>query len=163
MENACADESRVAAMLKEGFDTYLSRCDKMIAFVSPEYFSRLWCVYELASFCRRYDGALHKYLEQDLVLLSKQWVSTLNPCKVADLTDEELEPILSFRCRDAETFKPCDRAVLLSYIRRDWGSEEAFDEFVRTELPTVLAGNKRRYTLRIGKLAEEHIDLAFGG
>jgi hypothetical protein len=163
MENACADESRVAAMLKEGFDTYLSSCDKMIAFVSPEYFSRLWCVYELASFCRRYDGALHKYLEQDLVLLSKQWVSTLNPCKVADLTDEELEPILSFRCRDAETFKPCDRAVLLSYIRRDWGSEEAFDEFVRTELPTVLAGNKRRYTLRIGKLAEEHIDLAFGG
>ena len=36
------------------FDYFLGCCDGMVAFVSPAYFSRLWCVYELAMFCRKH-------------------------------------------------------------------------------------------------------------
>ena len=36
------------------FDYFLGCCDGMVAFVSPTYFSRLWCVYELAMFCRKH-------------------------------------------------------------------------------------------------------------
>ena len=36
------------------FDYFLGCCDGMVAFVSTAYFSRLWCVYELAMFCRKH-------------------------------------------------------------------------------------------------------------
>ena len=34
---------------------------------------------------------------------------------------------------------------------------------VQRELPPILAGNKRRYASRLGRVVSEHIDLAFGG
>ena len=52
----------------------------------------------------------------------------------ARVTHEELKPLRSFRCRDACAFKPSDKADVLAAIRRGWGSEEAFDLFVQTEL-----------------------------
>ena len=41
------------------FDYFLGCCDGMVAFVSPAYFSRLWCVYELAMFCRKHMDMAH--------------------------------------------------------------------------------------------------------
>ena len=41
------------------FDYFLGCCDGMVAFVSPAYFSRLWCVYELAMFCRKHMDVAH--------------------------------------------------------------------------------------------------------
>ena len=35
-----------------GFELFLSRCDRMIAFIGPTYFKRLCCVYEMATFTR---------------------------------------------------------------------------------------------------------------
>ena len=38
-------------------------------------------------------------------------------------TDEELEPIRTFDCKNARCFKPSDRAAVLEAIRREWQSE----------------------------------------
>ena len=162
LESACVDKSNAAALLQAGYSEYMAKCDCMVAFVSPGYFRRLWCVYELATFCRRYcDGPLRSYLEQDLMIMSGSW--SWNPCSRGFLTEEESKAIRSFRCRDARTLRPNDRAILLAYIRRDWGSEDAFDNFVRAELPLILADSKQRQSKRMSKLVNEHIDLAFGG
>ena len=50
-----------------------------------------------------------------------------------------------FRCRDAQCWRPVDRAVLLHEIRSAWGSEAAFDDFVRAQMPALLARSKRRF------------------
>ena len=162
LENSCVEEAGVSAAMKAGFTSYLNSCDRMIAIVSPGYFTRLWCVFELATFMRRYDGPLRKFLDMDVTLLSPEWGWTLNPCKRVELTPRELAPIQNFRCRRAQTLKPIDRAILLSNIRKEWGSEDAFDAFVRAEIPPLLARNKLRFVKHVGKLAGEHIDLAFG-
>ena len=46
------------------------------------------------------------------------------------MSAKELEPILSFSCRNAECFKPSDRAFVLGSIREEFGSEANFDKFV---------------------------------
>ena len=97
------------------------------------------------------------------VLLSTAWAWNFNPCASRELSSDELATLTSFRCREALTYRPGDRGVLLAEIRKEWGSEEAFDAFVQRELPPILAGNKQRYASRLGRVVSEHIDLAFGG
>ena len=38
------------------FGAFLAKCDNMVAFASPTYFSRMWCVYELAVFKSTHPG-----------------------------------------------------------------------------------------------------------
>jgi len=164
METACVDEDKLPALMRANFSSYLQKSDRMIAFVSAKYFSRLWCVYELATFCKKYHGPLRKYLDQDLMLLSVNWQQTRDlfapPAPLP--SDDELAPMLYFRCREAACLRPSDRAQLLADIRREWGSEEAFDTYVRTELPAVYAANKLRYSQAVAVTTMEHLDLAFG-
>lgn len=54
-------------------------------------------------------------------------------------------------------------AVVLDAIRREWGSEEAFASFVRTQLPKLLAVSKRRYSQQIASVATRAFLMAFGG
>ena len=121
----------------------------------------------MATFCRDYKeaNALHR-LKEDLLLLSFEWPGSLSPARIGfstDLTKEELEPLVSFKCRDARCFKPMDRAVVLAAIRSDWGSEEAFNRFVREVLPGVLRESKKRYATQLARLAGRSFNLAFGG
>ena len=111
----------------------------------------------------RYDGALHSYLDDDLLLLSPHWNAArgLQCCETTELTTEELEAVQNFRCRDARTFKPGDRAIVLAAIRADWGSEEAFDEFVHTKLPKVYEGSKKRYSRQLWSAVEDSLQLVF--
>ena len=51
----------------------------MLAFVSPTYFERIWCVFELATLCR----AHRRELAQRLMLVSLEWGGVLNPFKSA--------------------------------------------------------------------------------
>ena len=162
IENACVDDAKLNAMMRSGYNSYLDRCDQMVAFVSPAYFERLWCVYELAYFSKKYQGPLKRYLDQDLLLLSVEWPSYLNFCQSSELTPNEFEPLQMFRCRDARCNRPTDRALLLAAIRREWGSEDAFDTYVRTELPPLLARQKQRYGKMLGVLTRTHLDIAFG-
>jgi len=116
-------------------------------------------VYELATFCR-----MHKdHLDQRLLLLSPTWPSIFNPFKSAQLTEEELKPIVNFSLAEVQCTMPRDRAVVLDAIRREWGSEAAFESFVRTQLPKLLAVSKRRYSQQIASVATRAFQMAFGG
>ena len=54
------------------------------------------------------------------------------------------------------------RAFVLGAIREEFGSEDAFDHFVRTHLPAVLARSKREYQTKLLTVAQDVGDLVFG-
>ena len=116
-------------------------------------------MYELATFCR-----MHKdHLKQRLLLLSPEWPGAFNPCKPARLSEKELAPLANFTLAEVQCAMPRDRAIVLDAIRREWGSEAAFEDFVRTELPKVLAASKRRYSRQVVHVAGRAFEMAFGG
>mmetsp|Transcript_22332 Transcript_22332/g.53511 ORF Transcript_22332/g.53511 Transcript_22332/m.53511 type:complete len:231 (+) Transcript_22332:724-1416(+) len=58
LDKCCIKQSPPEMVLAgvASFGIFLADCDNMVAFISPTYFSRLWCVYELATFCRMHKG-----------------------------------------------------------------------------------------------------------
>ena len=225
LDKCCIDQSS-AASIKAGVDSFggfLDRCDSMIAFVSPAYFSRLWTLFELATFCRRLldegertekedteDGEYQEgsgeesddedsddsddsddasnssspspslspsspkrsssstasssrnLIDERLLLLSLDWPSALSPFKQAELTEAELAPLRSFSCLDAMCFLPSDRPKVLSEIEHTFGSHEAFDAFVREELPDLLRKSKVRYCGRLATVAASSLEMLLG-
>lgn len=87
----------------------------------------------------------------------------MNVFQSIDPTLDELAPLRNFRCRKARCNRPTDRSLLLSAIRREWGTEDAFDTFVRSELPSLLFRQKQRYSKMLGVLTQTHLDIVFGG
>ena len=79
-----------------------------------------------------------------------------------------------FNCLEAECTKPSDRAMLLGRIRAEWhvtgeegveaakSGEEAFNEFVRTELKDYVAESKRRYQGQLREVLARSFNLVFG-
>jgi hypothetical protein len=126
--------------------------------VSPADCTRLWCVYELATFCKEHKDEL----SQRLLLLSISWAPLHSPFKDPELTEEERDAFRDFRCRDARCFKPSDRAYVLQAIRDEWGTEEAFDRYVQTELPVILAVSKRAYSRRFVRVLRSNVEYMFG-
>ena len=116
-------------------------------------------VYELATFCKRHQG---DELRRKLLLLSLKWPSTLAPWKRRELSAAEEGWLQGFRCVRAKCFKPSDRAMLLARIRDEWGTEEAFDAFVHTELREVMLQSKEQYQRRMARVAADSCDLLFG-
>ena len=161
IDKCCIDQSTPATIQAgvDSFGRFVEKSDGMIAFVSTKYFSRLWCVYELATFCKMHEGP---GLQQKLRLLSPDWPSSLSPFKSARLTDKERSVLRGFHCRDARCFKPCDRGTVLATVREKWGSEAAFDKFVQKELIKVLEQSKEQYTTRLGQVMAETLELTFG-
>ena len=160
IDKCCVDQTRITEFLETGLKTYLVKCNGMVAFVSKEYFTRLWCVYELATFCKHWSGP--DELSSRLVFLSLDWrfcATFFHP----ELTAEELEWLEGFSCRKARCFKPIDRADVLAAIREQWGSEEQFDTFVREKLPKVFRADKRRHGARFWIQVKQMFDIAFGG
>ena len=137
---------------------FVARSEHLIAFISPSYFEELICVYELASFCKRFGGS---ELERRLLLLSVKWPSTFSPCKTKDASVEQgwLE---AFSCDRARCPTPSDRAHLLAKIRDEWGSEQAFERFVRDRLPELLVKSKAAYRSQLTTVAAESFELLFG-
>jgi hypothetical protein len=128
------------------------------AFCIGADFDRLWCVYELASFCRVHRGMLSRRL----VLFSLEWPSTWSPLKSASLSQSERRQLTDFSCLTAQCFKPADRANLLAAIRREWGEESKFDEFVHTELLEILEKSKASYMHQLTNKAAESLQLLLG-
>ena len=155
--NSATPESIAAGIA--GFKRFVESSEKMVAFVSAAYFERLWCVYELATFCKRHTGG---ELRRRLLLLSLEWPSTLAPWKRHGLSAAEEGWLQHFRCVRAKCYKPSDRAMLLSRIRGEWGSEEAFDTFVHTELRAVMVQSKAQYQRQMSAVAADSVDLLFG-
>ena len=152
------DETKASGV--KSFKRFLGKCDCMIAFVSDSYFKRLWCVYELATFCRDHRASL----DEKLVLLSLDWPSVFNPFKRAVPTQGELDWFRGFECaKQVECAKPSDRADVLAEIREVWRSEEEFDQFVREELPKIFEQSKTRYSRQLQRVMYNAFDIAFGG
>ena len=70
----------------------------------------------------------------------------------AKLSKKERELLAGYSCRKARCFLPKDRATVLAAIREKWGSEEAFDSFVRKEFPGLLRRGKERFMRRPGEV-----------
>ena len=113
---------------------------------------------EIATFCKAHRGQL----DERLILLSLDWPSALDPRGSAELTAAELAPLRSFNCRDALCFKASDRGAVLKAVYEEYGSAEAFDQFVRTELPPILAECKRQYRSLLPRVILRNLLLVLG-
>ena len=151
---------------------FLSKCDRLIVLLSDRYFGRLWCVYELATFCRAHSVHDVLFLSIDWAgqevwwkwLNPMQWVGLFTSNSSSEQLDQrERNMLLDFRCRDAHCTRPVDKAVLLSKIREQWGSEMAFEAFVRNDLVKALAEGKRSFANRRRQVVAETFALLFGG
>jgi len=161
LDKCCIDQS-TPETIRAGayaFKRFLNNCDGMVAFVSASYFSRIWCVYELASFCKILEMDTER--ERYLLLFSLEWPSSINLLS-SKISEEEASYFKQFSCRDAECFKPADRGWVLGEIRREWGSEQAFDKFVRTELPLLFAESKQKYSEQLKTVANRSLEQLFG-
>ena len=114
--------------------------------------------------CRKQRSELDKHAEASdrLLLLSLSWPNPFNPFKRSALTETELNWMRGFSCADVKCFKPADRATVLAAIRRDWGSEQEFDAFVQTKLPTIFARSKQKYCEKLGNVAFEALAIIAG-
>jgi len=160
LDKCCIDQS-TPETIKAGtnsFHQFLSKCDGMVAFVSNTYFSRIWCVYELASFCK----ILEKQNGRRLLLFSLDWPSSIFQFESSEVSEEEASYFKHFRCRKAECFIPADRGWVLGEIRREWGSEQAFDNYVITKLPLIFAESKQMYGEQLKTVASRSLELLFG-
>jgi hypothetical protein len=144
------------------FPRILASCDKFVGLISPGYFRRLWCVYELATFTHMHGMHQVDAPSGKMLLLSLDWPSSFSPFKRTGLTKKEREWITGFRCRDAGCFKPSDRAIVLQAVRDKFGSEDKFDEFVHVQLLKVLERSKREYSSKLWDVAAESFSMVFG-
>lgn len=158
IDSLCIDQTTDAAKQAgvASFKDVLQRSGRMVALTSEGYLSRLWCVYELATFSR------HKPKDK-LLLLSLDWPSSTAMSPSIGLSHDEEKLLRNFRCREAKCFLPADRVLLLREIREDFGSEEAFDEYVNTVLPEVMSKGKRRYFKSFSRARNSALHLVFGG
>jgi len=143
----------------KSFKRFLSQCSCMIAFASPTYFSRLWCVYELAVFCKMHEDA-----EERLFILSLDWQRNSFSCRDnSQLTEAEIDVFNNFSCMNVHCSKPADRAYVLNEIRKNWSSEIEFDTYVREVLPGVMTRSKKKFYDQTSTVMLHVFDLSFGG
>jgi len=161
LDKCCIDQ-RTPERVKAGvysFKRFLDNCNGMVAFVSSTYFTRIWCVYELASFCKM----LESDMERQLLLFSLDWPSSIIQCKSSKVSKDESAYFKEFKCRNAKCYKPADRAWVLEKIRNEWGSEQAFDKYVRNTLPSIFAESKEIYREQLKTVANRSLERLFGG
>ena len=116
------------------------------------------CVYELATFSKIQGDAVH----QKLLLFSLEWPN-FSLRHSSALSECEREWFTSFSCLKVDCFKPEDRATVMAEIRESWGSEEAFDSYVQSELPRIMEESKRRYARQLLTVALRTLENTFGG
>jgi len=113
-------------------------------------------VFELATWCHE-----HRHnLNDKLFLASLDWDHFASTYKTAELSEEELDMLTEFSLDNVRAFKVADQADVLAAIRKRWGSEAAFEKFVQTQLPKVLARCKRQYYGLVQNTATETLEKA---
>ena len=121
----------------------------------------LWCVYELSEFVLLHPG---QQLESKLQIIGLDWPAWWNPInwsREVQLSESEIQAIENFSVRAANCERPADRQHILAELRRSWGSEAAFDAFVREEMKAVLLSGKKRYMSTAPRAVQEAISFLF--
>lgn len=156
------DNTKQAGIANLGL--HLMQCESMTVLLGPTYLSRLWTTFELATYCRELHNRKEDVKEK-LHFLSLEWRQNSNNLlwllRGIELSPGEVKSLATYSCRDARCFLPKDRVTVLREIRRKWGSEEAFDHFVRTKLPGVLLSGKERYFHRFSHTFMETLSYIF--
>ncbi len=132
----------------------------MTIMLGETYFTRLWTTFELAAYCYVHQNNLAYRLE----FLSFKWATTWNfllMFRRVQLDKSEKDQLATYSCLDANCYLPADRMVVLAFIRKMWGSEEAFDEFVRTKLPEILRKGKEDFMWRSIRIMNSVLELLF--
>ncbi len=164
LDKCCIDQTSNATKQKgiSHIGDYLQNCDTMTVMLGKSYFTRLWTTFELATFCKLHKDAGD--LHEKLIFLSLQWNWTFRPLwlvKHVELSQWEQYQLLSYSCLDAQCYMPKDRAFVLATIRSLWGSEENFDQFVRTEMMEILRKGKERFVRRPISIVTGALDMLF--
>ena len=58
--------------------------------------------------------------------------------------------------------KPADRAFVLNAIREAWGSEQAFETYVRNELPAIMEQSKAAYKQQLSNEIVDSLEMVLG-
>lgn len=135
------------ALVKEYFariEDFIQRSDGMVVLLSWQYFQRLWCIYEWASFL-----AHHAATEVQLCVDAFLKPST---------RQLYLRSIAQFSVSGARCDVEADRAVLRAKIHQHFYSEAAFESFVKCTAVALLAQTAVR---RAGRnVSEYHSEVA---
>jgi hypothetical protein len=166
----CCIDQRHAASKQAGIDHLgdsLSRSRHMVVIFSDVYLTRMWCTYELATYCKLMrDEAPDAERKRSVVFLSlswEAWWNRRNLLRPAALSGGEAAALARYSCRAARVYSRRDKAEVLGLIREAWwGSEDACDEYVRTQLPAILLEGKRAYFSQFRTVAWTSFLLLFG-
>ena len=117
-------------------------------------------LYELSEFVLLHPGQL----ESKLQIIGLDWPAWWNPVnwsREMQLSESEIQAIENFSVRAANCERPADRQHILAELRRSWGSEAAFDAFVREEMKAMLLSGKKRYMSTAPRAVQEAISFLF--
>mmetsp|Transcript_27329 Transcript_27329/g.62999 ORF Transcript_27329/g.62999 Transcript_27329/m.62999 type:complete len:658 (-) Transcript_27329:106-2079(-) len=122
-------------------EDFIHRCDGMVVLMTWHYFSRLWCVYEWASFL--------VYHHPSSVRLTVDF--TMRP----DTVHLFIDSVKNFTVASAECHKPDDRPMLMKKIKDYYVSAKAFEKFVKCTAIALFARFAARPAGRSSGDAEE--------
>jgi len=106
-------------------EDFVQRCDGMVVLLSWQYFERLWCVYEWASFL--------VYHRPENVQICVE--AFLRPSSRALYVDA----IKNFSVASAKCYHEADRTVLKTKVAQYYNSEEDFENFARSTAIALVA------------------------
>eukprot|EP00928_Gymnodinium_smaydae_P067545 TRINITY_DN5053_c0_g1_i2.p1 TRINITY_DN5053_c0_g1~~TRINITY_DN5053_c0_g1_i2.p1 ORF type:complete len:366 (+),score=56.19 TRINITY_DN5053_c0_g1_i2:101-1198(+) len=101
------------------FQEYLALSSSMIVILSPNYLSRLWCIYELAAFLTMKDTS-------KLFIPMTPWLM-----KVEQPTEKYIGAIRGLSLPALQCSRESDRKFLLSMVDANFTSVEAFERYAK--------------------------------
>jgi len=106
-------------------EEFIKRCQGITVMFTWEYFTRLWCVYEWASF---------------LVFIDPTDVDICVDVFMRPASQKLLvESVAGFSLDKAQCYRESDRAILMAKVREYYHSERAFEDFARGTAVALLA------------------------
>jgi len=103
--------------------------------------------------------------KKKIVFLGLRWPAWWNPMRWMSIVRLDLDEALTlanFQVRRTRCASPVDKADTLRRLREEWGSEAAFEQFVREELPGTILEAKRRWFRRPVELLMESLAMLLG-
>eukprot|EP00928_Gymnodinium_smaydae_P011893 TRINITY_DN14351_c1_g1_i1.p1 TRINITY_DN14351_c1_g1~~TRINITY_DN14351_c1_g1_i1.p1 ORF type:complete len:406 (-),score=64.59 TRINITY_DN14351_c1_g1_i1:186-1403(-) len=110
------------------FSEYLALCPRMLVLATPQYFSRLWCLYEFAAFLVLHSTA-NVYVG----------ISVFLHCGAP--IEAYIDSIKSISVANANCHVPSDRTFLLGLIEENYVSLDAFERYAKLAAVAVIGRN----------------------